>query len=142
MATSDSMTPKQISILLMEVDGSLTSLSEVKGFRRYVKATADSLNITGTIQRFNLRNVKIVFETDSRSQMNSFVQFLQRCVSMAMVERIEFDSEKDISFKLSTTFSIIKNFSKGAVAGEHSIDTDTFEKKSNSTMSDSDVRKF
>ena len=51
----------------MGADGALTSLSQHKGFRNYIKAKADELGLTGYVQRYQSCNVRIYFE-GTRSQ--------------------------------------------------------------------------
>lgn len=72
---------------LFDVNGCLTSLSEHKGFRNFVKTTADNIGVTGIIQRYHRQDVLIDFEgTDS--QVRGFQRFLRECEDQEMVHSI------------------------------------------------------
>jgi acylphosphatase len=60
---------------LRNVDASLASLAEVKGFRNFVKARADSIGVTGFIQRFHANDLKLGFE-GSEEQCDDFLNWL------------------------------------------------------------------
>jgi hypothetical protein len=47
---------------LRNVTASLASLTEVKGFRNFVKAQADRIGITGFIQRYHANDLRLGFE--------------------------------------------------------------------------------
>lgn len=62
---------------LRNVNASLTSLAEVKGFRSFVKAEADRIGVTGFIQRFHVNDLKLGFE-GSEQQCDDFMDWLHR----------------------------------------------------------------
>jgi hypothetical protein len=49
-------------MFLRNVNASLASLAEVKGFRNFVKAEADRIGVTGFIQQFHVNDLKLGFE--------------------------------------------------------------------------------
>jgi acylphosphatase len=98
-------------MLLRNVDGSLTTLSATKGFRNYVKAYADKIGVTGLIQRYHHKDVRIWFEglADQHAQ---FLEFIKDCINIKMVEYVE--CEKEDSYhkrKLYDGFKILTDFS-------------------------------
>ena len=115
----------RIHLMLVEVDGSLTSLSEYKGFRQFVVAKATEIGITGTIQRIVRSNVRIVFEADSQLKMDSFTHFLNECTDMKMIGEIAFEREEfvPVSFRFRN-FHILTNFSSRVFKGSYTEGND------------------
>ena len=108
-------------------DGRLTSLSEHRGFRRYVVGNANAIGITGTIQRFHDTTVRMVFEA-SEVQLDRFVSFLKECSAMGMIRRICGYHQEALDYRLHATFGIVRDFSRtvarggGVVKGPYSDD--------------------
>jgi acylphosphatase len=74
---------------LRNVDASLTSLAEVKGFRNFVKAQADKIGVTGYIQRYHADDLKLGFE-GTEEQCDEFLSWLLSLESdYDMIKRIE-----------------------------------------------------
>jgi acylphosphatase len=75
---------------LRNVNASLASLSEVKGFRNFVKSEADRIGITGFIQRYHANGLKLGFE-GSREQCRDFLNWLSNLRSdYHMIEHYDF----------------------------------------------------
>jgi acylphosphatase len=64
-------------MFLRNVDASLASLAEVRGFRNFVKAEADRIGVTGFIQRYHANDLKLGFE-GSGEQCRDFLNWLVR----------------------------------------------------------------
>jgi acylphosphatase len=78
---------------LRNVNASLASLAEVKGFRNFVKAEADRIGVTGFIQRFHANDLKLGFE-GSEQQCDDFLTWLIRLRSdYHMIGYFEFNTE-------------------------------------------------
>jgi acylphosphatase len=76
-------------MILRNVNASLASLSEVRGFRNFVKAQADRVGITGFIQRYHANDLKLGFE-GSEEQCDDFLNWLIRLRSdYQMIEYFE-----------------------------------------------------
>jgi len=118
----------QIQMILIDVDGSLASLSEHKGFRRFFVANANVIGITGTIQRLNLNNVRIVFEADSQGRMDAIAKFLYDCIDLKMIRAFKIEHEVAVSIR-SKNFCILTDFSSGVTKGHYS-EGDDFDKVS------------
>ena len=115
----------RIHMMLVEVDGSLTSLSEYKGFRQFFVAKATEIGITGTIQRIVRSNVRIVFEADSQLKMDSFTKFLDNCTDMEMIKNCDFESQEYIPVSLRfKNFRILTNFSSRVLKGNYTEGND------------------
>lgn len=96
---------------LVNVNGSMTTLSKNKGFRNYVKAAADHIGVTGTIQRYHHADVKIEFE-GTIDAVNEFIAFLKQCRGQGMIEHFA-DAREDIRrLSLYESFDILTDFSR------------------------------
>jgi acylphosphatase len=113
------------------VDGSLTSLSEHRGFRKFVVKKALEIGITGTIQRYYSRNVKIVLDISSRVQWDAFKMFLSQISDQKMIGGFQFVKEEVATFQ-HEDFFIIQDFSSKAEQGLHSDGSD-YAKRSESS---------
>ncbi len=99
-------------MLFVNVDGNLTSLLKIKGFRNYVKAYADTIGVTGLIQRYHNKDVRIWFE-GLANQHAQFILFIEECINKQMVEYAV--CEKEDSYhkrKLYDGFKIVTDFSR------------------------------
>ena len=96
---------------LVNVNGSLTSLSSSRGFRNYVKANATAMGITGVIQRYHHNDVRIQFE-GTENQVRDFTHFLTACRGQHMIELFEGVSRSSNIIRLYDTFDIITDFSR------------------------------
>jgi acylphosphatase len=103
-------------MMMMNVDGSLTSLSSCRGFRNYVKARADEVGITGVIQRYHHNDVRIQFE-GNEDQVSVFIQFLTACRGQRMIELFEGVSRSSNIVRLYDSFDIITDFSRTVECG-------------------------
>ena len=121
----------QYTILLIDVNGSLASLSEHKGFRKFFVAHANAIGITGTIQRIIQNNVRISVEASSQDILDNFMVFLNECEEHGMISSHEIESEKAVSLP-QKTFLIKTDLSKRVEKGKYS-DGDEFEKMSESS---------
>jgi acylphosphatase len=109
---------------LVEVNGSLTTLSEHQGFRNFVKAKADELGVTGRIQRYYHNDVLIEFE-GTIQQVRELRQFLTRCQGQDMIQTFRDDILSPSDDLMFDNFKILKDFSRtverrGNVKGEYS----------------------
>ena len=95
--------------ILHNVNGRLASLSNYRGFRRYVKALADNVGVTGRIQRTRGEDVDLVFEgTDE--QIGLFFRHLQALHRQAMFHGYDLVRRQDIGPRpVYEEFSIIVN---------------------------------
>ena len=115
----------RVQMLLKEVDGSLTCFSEYKGFRRFFEANANRIGVTGTIQRLERNNVRIVFETESQLRMDSFSDFLFNCIDKKMIGEYITESQEDVTVSFrDRNFRIIGDHSRKAVKGLYSEGTE------------------
>jgi hypothetical protein len=96
------------------------------------------IGITGTIQRFNLRNVRIVADISSADNWAEFTLFLRQCRDQEMIDGFQIEKEEVATFQYED-FLIIQDFSSRVVKGEHS-DGD-YAKRSESS-SNKEVRTF
>jgi acylphosphatase len=106
-------------MILERVDGQLASLSGHGGFRKYCKASADALAVTGYIQGVLGRDMTILFEGES-SQCRAFFNFLKTCRSQAMVGEIK---EVTITYRDDNyygEFSILVSHSRRCTRGRYS----------------------
>jgi acylphosphatase len=100
----------------VEVNGSLTTLSEHRGFRNFVKAKADELGVTGTIQRYHLKDVMIEFEGTNR-QVGEFMHFLQMCSAQEMIQTFTDMIDSRGEFLHYDNFRILEDLSKPVERG-------------------------
>eukprot|EP01035_Chromulina_nebulosa_P028732 gene28732-37976_t len=96
---------------LVEVNGNLTVFSQHKGFRNYIKAKADELGITGTIQRYHHKDVLIEYE-GTESQVKDLSEFLNDCNQQGMIERFMDIESQVIVVRFYQRFTIVKDFSR------------------------------
>ena len=75
---------------LRNVDATLTSLAEVRGFRNFVKAKAHKVGIIGYIQRYHADDLKLGFEGTDQ-QCREFFNWLKRLrTDYHMIELFDF----------------------------------------------------
>src|SRR5687768_6855172 len=79
---------ERCTLRLYNVDGSLTTLSAYRGFRRMVQHVATEMGITGTIHRYHHRDLILTVE-GSPEQSAKFEAFIVDLFEKKMVERIE-----------------------------------------------------
>jgi acylphosphatase len=97
------------SLRLTDVDGSLTTLSTHRGFRNFVKAKADEIGVTGTIQRYLHSDAIIEFEgTDQR--VGEMWVFLRLCHGQGMFQNFGISSERVSNCSRYEDFSILADF--------------------------------
>jgi acylphosphatase len=105
-----------ISIRLVEVNGKLTSLSEHKGFRKFVRESAEIVGVTGTIQRYHHNDVKIFFEgpMDAAARFQAYLRHWQQ---QGMFQTFADYEPKQAVFPLFNSFSIIQDHSRTVERG-------------------------
>jgi acylphosphatase len=101
---------------LVEVNGSLTTLSEHRGFRNFVKAKADELGVTGTIQRYHHNDVMIEFE-GTIQQVREFREFLRMCQGQDMIQTFANEYLTPSDYLKFENFKILKDFSRTVERG-------------------------
>lgn len=90
----------------------MASLSVHKGFRRYVKANADTIGITGTIQRYTGDDVLLVFEGVPGAHLE-FLNFLKIERDRGMIQTYEVLLETSSEYtNYYDNFTILKDFSR------------------------------
>ena len=105
------------SLWLDNVNGSLTSLGDHGGFRKYVKVVADDIGVKGHIKRERLYAVSITVE-GTNDQIKSFFAFVKSIAEQEMCE-IHFFNQL-VSRGLYTGFKILRNASTQSRTGEYS----------------------
>ena len=82
-------------MILRNVDATLTSLAEDRGFRNFAKSQADKVGITGYIQRYHANDLKLGFEGTDQ-QCREFFDWLKRLrTDYQMIEIFDFIVEHD-----------------------------------------------
>lgn len=100
------------TLRLNNVDGSLTSLSEHKGFRNYTRAQAEEIGITGFVQRYYQSDVLLHYE-GTVGQINMLFGFLRTCKAQGMIESFVYHKEeREIRDHMYETFDILKDHFK------------------------------
>lgn len=107
------------SMILERVNGQLVSLSEHGGFRKYCKASADALEVTGYIQGVLNRDMAILFEGES-GQCKKFFNFLKTCRSQGMIEEIKEVTTTHRNDNYYDEFSILVSHSRRCNRGRYS----------------------
>jgi len=105
----------------------LATLSSSGGFRRYIRAQAINHGLTGTIQRTEGSDVRVIFEGDI-TQHNNFYDFLMELVGLTMIDDIDFVVERAIRRRAKAGFKILHDGSHkksarnpdGVVSGRYS----------------------
>jgi acylphosphatase len=105
-------------MILIEARGNLVSLSEIGGFREFIKANALRLQIGGDIQRYNGYNVKLRIE-GLVENIQAFLDFLND-PTLNMFSSISITEEKQIPYLHFKTFKILQNFASRTKNGEYS----------------------
>ena len=106
-------------MILERVDGQLVSLSGHGGFRKYCKASAAALGVTGYIQGVLGCDMSILFEGES-DQCRAFFNFLKTCRSQGMVAEFK---EVTRTFRDDTyygEFSILVSHSRRCTRSSYS----------------------
>jgi acylphosphatase len=101
---------------LVKVNGSLTTLSEHRGFRNFIKAKADELGVTGTIQRYRHNDVQIEFE-GTNQQVGEFLHFLRMCRGQGMIQNFTNITERKGEFLHHDNFQIVTDLSRTVERG-------------------------
>jgi acylphosphatase len=110
-----------VKLRLNDVNGDLLSLSECRGFRRYLKATADNIGIGGTVQLYHHRDYVVMFEGPI-DLVQRFFDFLIFSQSQHMIgEIVTLESAPTLPFLVMTEFSIQLDHSKTKRNGGHVI---------------------
>jgi len=115
-AASRSQVPERLfrlEMMLCEVDGSLATLSEYRGFRRFIQAKATDLGLGGTIQRYDKSDVKVVLE-GTKEQVANFVAFLDYCIkTYRMMEKRRFiNPMQEVMLAEYNDFAVVKDHRK------------------------------
>lgn len=95
----------------VDVDVSLASLSESKGFRRYVQSNALRIGISGYIQRYHHRNIRVVYQGDMEA-VKAFQGLKSQWESWGILQSVVFKSETATRMRTYPTFALRKDFSR------------------------------
>jgi acylphosphatase len=119
--SSASVAPNVVcySMILERVDGQLASLSGHGGFRKYCKASADALGVTGYVQGVLGRDMAILFEGES-DQCRVFFNFLKTCRSQGMVAEFKEVTRTYRDDTYYDKFSILVSHSRRCTRGRYS----------------------
>ena len=98
------------------VDGSLASLSVHRGFRRFVQAVANSVGLTGYIQRYMHANVRVCMEgTDEQfAAFENFVEQWQKQLMVGDITLVPNHAEEGFFVRRYKGFTIHKSHSRPA----------------------------
>ena len=69
---------------LTDINGSLTSLSETKGFRNYFKTVADQYGIRGSIKRIPTVRAQLELVCTETAFLKFLAEFLDECAAVGM----------------------------------------------------------
>lgn len=101
---------------LRDVNGSLTTLSPHRGFRRFVQAKAKEIGITGSIQRYHHSDVRIQFE-GTIPQIKLFIAFLNLCREQGMIENFDGCKQRIEALRYFNDFVVDPDLSCAVVNG-------------------------
>jgi acylphosphatase len=96
---------------LCNVNGNLTVFSQHKGFENYIKAKADELGITGTIQRYHHNDVVIEYE-GTEIQVKNYSDFLYDCQRQDMINYFTNVENQVVLIRFFREFKIMPDFSR------------------------------
>jgi acylphosphatase len=89
---------------------------EHRGFRNFIKAKADELGVTGTIQRYRHNDVQIEFE-GTNQQVGEFLHFLRMCRGQGMIQNFTNITERKGEFLHHDNFQIVTDLSRTVERG-------------------------
>lgn len=105
-----------MSEILRDVNGSLTVLSPHHGFRKFVQAKAIEIGITGSIQRYHHRDVRIQYE-GTALQIIQFIAFLNLCRHQGMIGVVDKINRTRAEERRFDDFLIDMDFSRTVTNG-------------------------
>lgn len=106
-------------VTFVQINGTITSLSETKGFRNYIKAGADREGIRGNIMRIPTSRATLNLFCTKEKFKNFMDGFLNNCAQCGMFYLSETKSTI-CEFPPSPGFLILRSISKLVHNGEYS----------------------
>ena len=113
----------------MEVNGSMASLSAFGGFRCFIQTKATELRLTGTVQRYDKSDVKVVLE-GTKQQLCIFLNCIDSLINDTdmITRRMFLGQAQVVLFRECNSFSIVmderkRKENKGTIVkGQYSPD--------------------
>lgn len=103
---------------LEDVNGSILSLSEAKGFRHYVASRIREMGLKGYIKRVPRQHAKLVV-TGTRAQLQEVEDFLEEMEEQGLIHGHFREKQPDM-IPISKTFKVLSSDRKYVMTGSYS----------------------